>query len=71
MSTVMESPIVTVVPESAVNGYGEYFTVVARVGFVVKAVDQFLLMSMVVEFVVPAVPTHISAPNSFIGSNIT
>jgi hypothetical protein len=50
------------VPLSAVKGVEEYATVVASVGLVVNIVDPALFMSMVVLFVVPAVPTDKSAP---------
>ena len=53
---------------SAVNGVGLVATVVARVGFVVNIVVPHLFMSIVVLFVVPAVPTCKSAPSTTIGS---
>src|SRR3990172_2036490 len=63
------SPIARDTPLSAVNGVGEYCTVVAKVGFVVNIVTPFLFISTVVLFVVPGVPTCKSVPNTRIGNN--
>lgn len=68
MSTVTLSASAREVAESAVNGVGDVATVVASVGLVVNIVVPPLFMSIVVELVVPAVPTCKSAPRTLNGS---
>ena len=69
ISSVTASPIAREVPESAVNGVEEYATVEASVGLVVNIVVPALFRSIVVEFVVPAVPTHTLAQSTRSGSS--
>ena len=63
-SIVTRSPTVSEVPESAVNGVADDATVEAKVGLVANMVVPFLLISIVVELVVPAVPTAKSAEST-------
>ena len=72
MSRVTESHNAKAVVVSAVNGSGDDFTVVAKVGLVVNnVVPAFPFISIVVLLVVPAVHTHKSAHITLIGSIAT
>ena len=68
MSIVTLSHNAKLVAVSAVNGVGELATVVASVGFVVNIVVPPLFTSIVVLFVVPAVPACKSTHITLIGS---